>query len=85
MSIASVVVVFVILWWLLLFIALPIGVNPEENPDSGNMKGAPKNPDLKKKIIATTIITVILTTAYYFAVEKGYIVFFDHDSLQQSF
>lgn len=75
MTIASLIVVFVIVWWLVLFMALPVGVVSEQNPQAGNMKGAPKNPNLKKKLIVTTLVTIILTLAYYFAVENGLIVF----------
>lgn len=75
MTIASLIVVFVIVWWLVLFMALPVGVVSEQNPQVGNMKGAPKNPNLKKKLIVTTLVTIILTLAYYFAVENGLIVF----------
>jgi predicted secreted protein len=75
MTIASLIVVFVIVWWLVLFMALPVGVVTEENPEAGNMKEAPKNPNLKKKLIVTTLITIILTILYYFAIENGWIVF----------
>jgi predicted secreted protein len=63
--------VFVVLWWFVFLIALPIGIHTEENPDLGNMRGAPKNPNLKMKIIITTIITVILTGAYFYSLQHG--------------
>ena len=83
MSIISIIVVFVILWWLVLFMSLPVGVKTEENPESGNMVGAPENPNLKIKIVATTLITMLLTTAYYFAVEKKLIVFGNYTTTQE--
>ena len=85
MSIASIFVVFVISWWLILFMVLPFGVKPEQEPESGNMRGAPKNPNLKMKIIVTTIITIFFTIGYYFAVEKKIIVFGSYDTSQQKF
>ena len=79
----SIIVVFVILWWLVLFMSLPVGVKPEEKPESGNMVGAPQNPHLKIKIISTTIITIFLTTGYYFAVENKLIVLGSYNTTQQ--
>ena len=42
------VVIFVILWWLILFLILPIGVKKEQSVEFGNDPGAPNNPMLKK-------------------------------------
>lgn len=67
----SLVVVFVVIWWLVFFIALPIGITTEENPEKGNFKGAPSNPNLKKKAIITTIIAAILSVVYFYSVESG--------------
>ena len=55
------VVIFVILWWLILFLILPIGVKKEQSVEFGNDPGAPDNPMLKKKFLITTIIALILT------------------------
>ncbi len=55
------VVIFVILWWLILFLILPIGVKKEQSVEFGNDPGAPNNPMLKKKFLITTIIALILT------------------------
>ena len=50
-----------ILWWLILFLLLPIGVKRQESVDAGNDPGAPKDPMLKKKFIITTIISFFTT------------------------
>jgi predicted secreted protein len=71
------IVVFVVLWWLVFFIALPVGIHTEENQQMGNMKGAPSNPNLKMKIIITSIITLVLTAAFFYAVQHGYFDFVD--------
>tara|TARA_Y100000991_G_C21940358_1_gene335012 strand:- start:521 stop:733 length:213 start_codon:yes stop_codon:yes gene_type:complete len=54
-------VIFVILWWLILFLILPIGVKKQESVKFGNDPGAPNNPMLKKKFLVTTIISFLLT------------------------
>ncbi len=57
----EIIVIFVIIWWLVLFLTLPIGIQRDENVSKGNDPGAPKNPMLKKKIIFTTIISSFLS------------------------
>ena len=54
-------VIFVITWWLVFFLTLPIGVKRDREVLQGNDPGAPKNPMLKKKILITTITTFFLT------------------------
>ena len=39
--------------------ALPFGSAPPENPVFGHASSAPDNPSILKKIIATTLISVI--------------------------
>ena len=52
-------VIFVILWWLILFLILPVGISKQENVKFGNDPGAPNDPMLKKKFLITTIIALI--------------------------
>lgn len=57
----EIIVIFVIIWWLVLFIVLPFGIQTENDVKDGNDPGAPKNPMLKKKIIITSIISFFLS------------------------
>ena len=57
----EIIVIFVIIWWLVLFVVLPFGIQRDENLIMGNDPGAPKNPMLKKKIYFTTIISIFLS------------------------
>ena len=57
----EIIVIFVIVWWLVLFIALPFGIKQEDKVKEGNDPGAPKNPMLKKKIVYTTIVSAIIS------------------------
>ena len=54
-------VIYLILWWLIFFITLPIGVKKEINVKFGNDPGAPNNANIKKKAIVTTFVTFFLT------------------------
>ena len=59
-------VIFVISWWLILFLVLPIGISKQRNVKFGNDPGAPNEPMLKKKFLITTIIALILTLIILF-------------------
>ena len=59
-------VIFVISWWLILFLVLPVGVSKQKNVKFGNDPGAPNEPKLKKKFLITTIIALILTLIIIF-------------------
>ena len=57
----EIIVIFVVIWWLVLFMVLPFGVQKDDEIVGGNDPGAPKNPMLKKKIILTSIISFVLS------------------------
>lgn len=59
----SAFVVWLILWWLVLFIILPIGVRGQAEEGEivkGSEPGAPHKLDIKRKFIQTTIIASAL-------------------------
>lgn len=53
------IVVYLLVWWTVLFAVLPWGVKQPEKPE-GFVGGAPVNPNLKKKLLATTLISAII-------------------------
>jgi predicted secreted protein len=52
--------IFMVIWWVVLFSVLPWGVRRQENPELGHDPGAPAVPYLKRKILVTTLITLVL-------------------------
>jgi predicted secreted protein len=52
--------IYIVVWWVVLFAVLPWGVKREENPEPGHDPGAPAVTHLKRKLIATTLITFVL-------------------------
>ncbi len=50
------IVVYLLIWWTALFTILPWGVQH----DAGQGTGAPINPRLKQKFIATSLLSVII-------------------------
>ena len=76
MGITGSIIIYVMIWWIIFFSILPIGIksNKEVFKDSieGLDPGAPKNPKIAKKFLLTTIITSILFTMIYYVVDLGY-------------
>jgi predicted secreted protein len=54
--------VYLICWWTVLFAVLPLGMSQEaqERPTDGAQWGAPKKPDLKRKFITTTWVSLLV-------------------------
>ncbi|MDF1720935.1 MAG: DUF1467 family protein [Minwuia sp.] len=69
MSIAGGIVIYIIVWWVVLFTVLPIGVrNPYETGEDmvpGQADGAPSRPRLLFKFLLTTAITTGLFVALW--------------------
>lgn len=65
MSIISILVIFIISWWLIFFMALPISVEAETDFIPGQDQGAPKVTHLKIKALITTAIAFVLTAIAY--------------------
>ncbi|WP_316015701.1 DUF1467 family protein [Roseobacter sp. HKCCA0434] len=64
MAITSVIVVFAVMWFLALFVVLPIGeVSQEEDGEvvPGTPPGSPANLRMKRKIVITTVVSAVLT------------------------
>lgn len=68
MNFGGFIVSFTVFWWIIFFISLPIGIISDNNPEKGHFYGAPKNPNVLKKIIFTTIISLILTLIFEISV-----------------
>ena len=60
MSLFGLIVVFVCVWWVVFFAALPIGINRQKRVAEGHDPGAPAEPMLLKKTLWTTAITCVL-------------------------
>jgi predicted secreted protein len=77
MGLVTGIIVYLLTWWLVLFAVLPIGVEPEENPDAAHMSGAPKDPKIKKKFIATTLISAFVWIIIYILIEADIVNLYD--------
>jgi predicted secreted protein len=79
MSITSAIAIYFIIWWACLFAVLPWGVhNAHEAGQSvgeGHDSGAPVNPMLWRKALATTILATIAFAFVYGIITQGWINF----------
>jgi predicted secreted protein len=65
-AIAAQCVFYFILWFFALFIVLPFGIKREDNPELGHDTGAPKNPDLLKRFLATSLLDFVLWAIFFY-------------------
>ena len=79
MGIAGSIILFLLIWWLLLFTILPLNIsnNAEKNINNdGNDSGAPNNPQIFKKFLITTIISIIIwSIMYIFLKDQGLLLY----------
>lgn len=79
MGAVSGIVVYVMLWWLVFFMTLPIGVHPPhelgEAADPGHESGAPVRHHLLWKALAATVISGVLWGVAYWIIDSGMITF----------
>lgn len=66
-------VVFVIVWWLVLFMVLPFGASPPDEPEPGMAPSAPARPRMGLKILVTTAIAALLTALILWLIQSGLI------------
>tara|TARA_B100001057_G_C22855423_1_gene952502 strand:+ start:2390 stop:2644 length:255 start_codon:yes stop_codon:yes gene_type:complete len=76
MGLTGSIIIYVMIWWIVFFSILPIGIqsNKEIFKDSveGIDPGAPKNPKIAKKFLITTIITSIIFIMIYYLVKNNF-------------
>ncbi len=79
MGITSGAVGYIIIWWIVFFITLPIGVRPPhevgEEVQPGNEAGAPVQPRIWIKVIITSAIAAVLWGGAYWLIDSDLISF----------
>jgi predicted secreted protein len=51
----------VLIWWTVLFAVLPLGTKPVAAPDAATgWRGAPAQPRLGRKLLVTTLVTLVI-------------------------
>jgi predicted secreted protein len=69
MTFAFAAAIYFIIWWIVLFAMLPIGVRTSEEAGEkaspGTAESAPHMPNLLPKMVATTVLSTIIFAALY--------------------
>ena len=69
MTLAFAAAIYFVIWWIVLFAMLPIGVRTSEEVGEktvpGNAESAPHVPNLLPKMVATTVVSSIVFAALY--------------------
>lgn len=73
MSILTAMFIYLLVWWVVIFTILPLGVERHEDTGKGYDAGAPKFANLKKKLQLTTLISAVIVAAMWVLVELGVI------------
>lgn len=69
------IVVYVLVWWVVFLCALPYGHRNQENPEDGSVHSAPEHPNLGKKAIVTSVISVVIWVVIYILIDVRIIDF----------
>jgi predicted secreted protein len=68
MSLATAFAIYFIIWWVVLFAVLPWGVRSQHEDGTiipGSDPGAPAIPQLRRKLVWTTVIAAIVFALWY--------------------
>jgi predicted secreted protein len=68
MPITAGLAIFFLIWWVVLFTVLPWGVRSQQEGHAiapGTDPGAPLRPDLKRKLVWTTLLSVVIFAGCY--------------------
>lgn len=68
MTLSFAIAIYVVIWWIVLFAMLPIGVRSQEEEGEvapGTAESAPHQPRLLAKMLATTVVASIVFAGVY--------------------
>ena len=73
MGVTGSIIVYVLIWWIIFFSVLPVGIQTNKEKFKKKIEGidpgAPINPKIGKKFLITTLITSIIFIVIYYLVE----------------
>jgi len=74
MSATGLAIIYIIIWWIIFFIILPIDVNRLKSIKiEGEDTGSPENPKMLKKFIYCTGITTVIFMIIYLLIKYEYL------------
>ena len=75
MSVFTGILLYVLIWWVVLFMVLPWGARPPENPETGHAPSAPERPMLWRKALVTTVIAAVVWVGAYYVISSDMLQF----------
>jgi len=75
-TISTMFAIYFVMWWIVLFLALPFGVRSQHEDGEGapgTDPGAPVMPRMARKLLWTTIVSAVLFAAGLAAQKAGYL------------
>ena len=74
MSITGLAIIYIIIWWIVFFVILPIDVNRAKiDKIDGEDLGSPENPKMLKKFLYCTGITTVIFAIIYLLIKFEYL------------
>ena len=74
MSLTGLAILYIIIWWIVFFVILPIDVNRQKTIEiEGEDLGSPENPKMFKKFMYCSGITTILFIIIYLLIKFEYL------------
>ena len=77
MGLTGSIIIYVMIWWIVFFSILPIGIQSKKEKFRDTVEGvdpgAPNNPKIAKKFLITTIITSIIFIMIYYLVNNDFL------------
>jgi predicted secreted protein len=73
MNLVSLIAIYFVVWWIVLFAVLPWGMRTQEEEGEvvlGTTHSAPTRPMLVRKALATTIVAAVIVGALWVAVDR---------------
>lgn len=69
------IAVYIVIWWLVIFMVLPWGVQPVDQRDveKGHAASAPVKPRMLRKVVVTSLISAVVWLIVYAIMASGLI------------
>jgi predicted secreted protein len=83
MGLITSLLIFIIVWWVVFFMVLPIGIRTQSDDgivEDGTDPGAPTNLNMVNKILITSGITIVLWLIIFVLVSTGVLSIYSGDS-----
>jgi len=71
MSTVSFILVHLMMWLIVFFMSLPLGIRVSDQPEKGNANSAPIKTNLKPKFLLSFLIAFFPSIFIYWIVEQG--------------